>query len=209
MGAYQGLGYKKGVVFIPQQLTLFAQHVGDDSHTLPDGSTTTDYILTRSLLPSANEGSVDSLSASVTATSETLVINRRFYWWEDLIGDAYLMGDFFAKARLAIAGDGSNDIYLTKVAFDVEMINKSGCHEVIATKTITFSTPPHTSSTTESSVVVAGLVKAGSIVRFRMYNDLSLRIRAWGYVAGGSGTMKLYFAPGSDDTYLVVNYAEG
>jgi len=169
----------------------------------------TDYILTRSLLPSANEGSEDSLSVSVTATSETLVVDRRFYWWEDLIGDAYLMGDFFVKTRFAIAGDGSNDIYLTKVAFDVEVINKSGYHDVVATKTITFSTPPHTSSSSESSVIVAGLVKAGSIVRFRMYDDLSLRIRAWGYVAGGSGTMKLYFAPGSDDVYVVINYAEG
>ena len=208
MGAYQGLGYKKNVIFTPEQIILYTQHIGADSYTLPDGSSTTKYILTRNLFPSSNYESDDSLAQSFTDTSEALVIDQRFYWWEEVIGDMYLTGDFFGKAKFGIAGDGTNTAYLTKVAFDVESLDSAGSYTTIASKTITFTTAPSTASTSPLEVDIAGLVK-GSWTRFRMYKDLSFRVRGWGYVAGGTGTMYLYFTRGSDATYLVVNKAEG
>ena len=207
MGAYNGLAYGKNVVFIPQQMTLYAQHLGADSHTLPDG-TTTKYVLTRNLLPSDNYESEDYLNVSVTSTSETLVINQRFYWWEDVVGDMYLLGDFVPKARFGIAGDGTNAIYLTKVAFDIEALDSGGTHSTVGSKTITFSTPRSTSSTAFDVFNVMGIIKAG-FQRFRMYKDLVLRVRAWGYIAAGTGNMRLYFSRGEDATYVIVNYEEG
>ena len=44
---------------IQNWLTLYAQHLGDETITLPDGSTTTKYILTRRPMPSDLEGVED------------------------------------------------------------------------------------------------------------------------------------------------------
>ena len=198
-----GYAYKKGIISIPQCTSYYAQHLGSDSSTLPDGTTTTKYALLRKLLPSDNYESDNYKTAQATSSTPSVLIDQRFYWTENLIGSLYLSGDFYAACKVGAIGDGSKKTYISAIRFDVESLNSAGIYTTIATNTVTFSTPYSVSANTYSIIDVHALL-SGTAQEFSVSCVMCLRIRITGYLetGGTSQYIRLYYTKAQEDTYL-------
>ncbi len=205
-----GYAYSKGIISIPKCVVCYAQHIGSDTVTLPDGSTGTSFVLIRNLLPSDNYESDDYKTAQVTSTTPGVSIDQRFYWTPNLIGSLYMAGDFYATCKLGAIGDVSKNTYISTVQFDIESVDAANVYTTIATKTVTFSTPFSVSANTYSTIGVHAML-SGIAQEFSVYWAMSLRIRVTAYMetGGTSQYVRLYYTRAQEDTYITSFYGEG
>jgi hypothetical protein len=193
---------------------LYAQHLGDDSYTLPDGLTTTDYVLLRRPLPEDAEGSLDYETVDLTASfggsgNTTLLLDRRFYLAEDW-PDFVVQGVCLTKATIAAKGDGSNATRITQVKFDLETVNNLGTYTTLDSASLSFSTPFSVSSTSYNDTEVEALLEVSTTNLSTTKEDLVFRVQIYGNMAtgGSANSIRLYFTRGQADTWVEVPMAK-
>jgi len=188
---------------VPKGFFLYCQELGDDSHTLPDGSTTTTYALLRRPLPTDAEASSDYEEKAVTDTSEAVQIDRRFVLPDPLVDTLLLIGAAYAHITATVKGDGTYATYITKVTFDLETVDSNNTYTSFASKTITFSTAISTTSTSHQYHYIPALLEI-SQTEVPVTEEVVLRIRIYGYMdtGGTSQAIRLYYTRGSADSYV-------
>ena len=204
--------YRKVHIFpksIPKALFLYAQHLGNDSHTLPDGATTTKYALLRRPLAASTWEALDYETKNVTDTTEAVQIDRRFVFADSLLDTLVVEGTAYAACRVGAKGDGTYNTYISQVQFDLETVDENNTYTSIVSKTIDFATLKAVSSTSYDTIDVHALL---NLPESKIYTsrNLVLRLRISGYVDADqtAGAIRLYYTVGSSDTYVELPVVE-
>jgi len=187
----------------PRTLRLYAQHIGDDSWTLPDGTTTTDMVLVRAPVPTALLNANDNTEQSVTQTTSTLQIDQRFVLAEEFMQELVIEGLARAVVRVGVKGDGTYNTYIDRIIVDIEKVDSAGAYTSLASKDITLSSAQSTSGT---DWVTGDWQVLLSLSRQNIDTDeqLVLRVRIYGYMdlGGTAQAVRLYHTRGSGDTLV-------
>ena len=188
---------------VPRYMRLYAQHIGDDNWTLPDGTTTTDMVLVREPVPASLANANDYIEAAVTATTSTLYIDQRFVLAEQPMQDLVIEGLARVVMRVGAKGDGTYATYIDRIIIDIERVTSAGTYTSIASKDITLSTALSNSSTTWATWDWQVLLSLGRTTQGYDTN-LVLRIRVYAYMASGgtAQAVRLYHTRGSQDTFV-------
>jgi len=159
----QGLVKFRGA--IQQWLTLYAQHIGDDTITLPyqaksdeseASSTTQKQVLTRRPMPSDLEGVVNSIEKTTQATTDNTVVisGMRFFLDEKLLETLQLNGTVRFRVTLAVkTNNAAATAYLQKVVFSVRKLTGNDTYTTLGTKTVTVNISNATTTYVEKSVI--------------------------------------------------------
>ena len=191
-------------------LTLYAQHLGDETITLPDGSTTTKYILTRRPMPSDLEG-VENYAEDTgnTNTSSASVLSKSFYLDEKLLEDLQLNGTVRFRTTVGVKSSGTTDTaYIDSVKFSLYKIDSSGTSTQLgSTRTVTVDIQNNTTSWVERSVV--GLMELSGAV-LESSQKLYVTIDIWGHTAGSTDSfdVRLRYDAGTSKTYVEIAVEE-
>jgi len=187
----------------PRNIRLYAQHIGDDSWTLPDGTTTTDMVLLRAPIPTALLNANDYTEQAVTQTSSTLQIDQRFVLAENFMQELTIDGLARVICRVGAKGDGTYATTLDRIILDIEKVDSAGTYTSLASKDITLSTAL---STTGTAWVTGDWQVLLSISRqvIETTENLVLRARIYAYMATGgtAQAVRLYYTRGSGDTLV-------
>lgn len=190
--------------------TLYAQHLGDETITLPDGSTTTAYILTRRPMPSDLEG-VENYAEDTgnTNTTSASVLSKSFYLDEKLLETLQLNGTVRFRTTVAVKSSGTTDIaYIDSVKFSLYKIDSSGTSTQLgSTRTVTVNIQNNTTTYVEKSVV--GLIELSGAT-LESAQKLYATIDIWGHTAGSTDTfdVRLSYDAGTSKTYVEIAVEE-
>jgi len=188
---------------LPRHVRLYAQHIGDDSWTLPDGSTTTDMVLTRDPVPASLANANDYVEAAVTETTSTLKIDQRFVLADNFMQDLVIEGLAKAVVRVGAKGDGTYNTYIDRIIVNIEKVDENGNYISLVSKDITLSSALSNSATDWETWDWQVLL---SLSRQTIEPDeqLVLRVRVYAHMAEGGTdqTVRLYHTRGSQDTYV-------
>jgi len=190
-------------------LTLYAQHLGDETITLPD-STTTKYILTRRPMPSDLEG-VENYAEDTgnTNTSSASVLSKSFYLDEKLLETLQLNGTVRFRTTVAVKSSGTTDIaYIDSVKFSLYKIDSGGSSTQLgSTRTVTVDIQNNTTSWVEKSVV--GLMELSGAT-LESAQKLYATIDIWGHTAGSTDSfdVRLSYDSGTSKTYVEIAVEE-
>jgi hypothetical protein len=187
---------------------VVAQHLGDDSHTLPDGSATTKYALLRKPLADETWGANDYETVNLTASfggsgNTTLLIDRRFYMAENWPNKYTVAGTAYCAAKVGVKGDGTNATRITSVKFTLEKVTSGGTYSNLASpKTITLSTAFATTSTSYASAHIHAIIDVDEAT-VQPTQELVMKIQVYGNMAtgGAANSVRLYYYRGQADTY--------
>lgn len=200
----------------PKGYLLYAQHIGNDLHTLPNNASTTSYTLSRRPVPASTYEANDYETVNLTASfggsgNTTLLIDRRFYMVEQFPNVYYLAGIAHCSARVGAKGDGTYATNITNVKLSLETVNANGTYVALTdTKNISFSTPFSVSSTSWSTIDVYAML---GINPTTMPTDVDLvyHLKVYGNAATSTpsgNSVRLYYTRGSSDTYVELSMEE-
>ena len=160
---------------IQQWLTLYAQHTGDDTITLPyqaksdeteASATTQKQVLTRRPSPSDLEGVVNSIEKTTQATVDnTTVINcMRFFLDEKLPETLQLNATIRFRVTVAVKTNNiSGTAHLQQVVFKLRKLTANDTYTTLGTKTVTVNITNATTTYVEKSVIAIVDASAQSI----------------------------------------------
>jgi len=195
---------------IQNWLTLYAQHLGDETITLPDGSTTTKYILTRRPMPSDLEGveneSEDTGNSNTTSAS---VLSKSFYLDEKILETLQLSGTVRFRATVAVKSSGTTDIaYIDSVKFSLYKIDSAGTSTQLgSTRTVSVDMQNNTTTYLEKSVVALLDLSSETL---EAAQKLYAKIDIWGHTAGSTDTfdVRMSYDAGTSKTYVEIGVEE-
>ena len=203
---------------IQQMLTLYAQHIGDDTITLPyqaksdeteSSSATQKQILTRRPSPSDLEGVVNSIEKTTQATVTTTVINcMRFFLDEKLIETLQLNATIRFRVTVAVKTNNvSGTAHLQQVVFKLRKLTANDTYTTLGTKTVTVNIENATTTYVEKSVL--GIVDA-SAQTLATGEKLLLEVLTNGKITNASYvcTHKLSYDAGTSKTYCDIGVEE-
>ena len=195
---------------IQNWLTLYAQHLGDETMLLPDGSTTTKYILTRRPMPSDLEGvENEAEDTGNTNTTSASVLSKSFYLDEKLLETLQLNGTVRFRATVAVKSSGTTDIaYIDSVKFSLYKIDSAGTSTQLgSTRTISVDMQNNTATYLEKSVVA--LIDL-SDETLEAAQKLYAKIDIWGHTAGSTDTfdVRMSYDAGTSKTYVEIAVEE-
>jgi len=213
----QGIVPFRGAV--QQWLTLYAQHVGDDTITLPyqaksdeteAASTTQKQILTRRPSPSDLEGVVNSIEKTTQATGDnTTVINcMRFFLDEKLLETLQINGTIRFRVTVAVkTSNTSGTAHLQQIVFKLRKLTANDTYTTLGTKTVTVSITNATTAYVEKSVL--GLIDA-SAKSLATDEKLLLEVLTNGKISNASYvcTHRLSYDAGTSKTYCEIAVEE-
>ncbi|RLG20059.1 hypothetical protein DRN77_08130 [Methanosarcinales archaeon] len=195
---------------IQDWFTLYAQHLGDESITLPDGSTTVKHVLTRRPMPSDLEGveneSEDTGNSNTTSAS---VLSKSFYLDEKIIETLQLNGTVRFRATVAVKSSGTTDIaYIDSVKFSLYKIDSSGTSTQLgSTRTVSVDMQNNTTTYLEKSVVALLDLSSETL---EAAQKLYAKIDIWGHTAGSTDTfdVRMSYDAGTSKTYVEIGVEE-
>ena len=203
---------------IQQMLTLYAQHIGDDTITLPyqaksdeteSSSATQKQILTRRPSPSDLEGVVNSIEKTTQATGTTTVINcMRFFLDEKLIETLQLNATIRFRVTVAVKTNNvSGTAHLEQVVFKLRKLTANDTYTTLGTKTVTVNIENATTTYVEKSVL--GIVDA-SAQTLATGEKLLLEVLTNGKITNASYvcTHRLSYDAGTSKTYCDIGVEE-
>lgn len=204
---------------IQQWLTLYAQHIGDDTITLPyqaksdeteSSSTTQKQVLTRRPSPSDLEGVVNSIEKTTQATGEnTTVINcMRFFLDEKLLETLQLNATIRFRVTVAVKTNNvSGTAHLQQVVFKLRKLTANDTYTTLGTKTVTVSITNATTTYVEKSVL--GIIDA-SAQTLAAGEKLLLEVLTNGKITNASYicTHQLSYDAGTSKTYCEIGVEE-
>jgi len=191
-------------------LTLYAQHLGDEIITLPDGSTTTKYILTRRPMPSDLEG-VENEGEGIgnTNTTSAYIFSKSFYLDEKILETLQLNGTIRFRTTVAVKSSGTTDTaYIDSVKFSLYKIDSAGTSTQLgSTRTVSVDMQNNTTTYLEKSVV-ALLDLSNEILEASQ--KLYAKIDIWGHTAGSTDTfdVRMSYDAGTSKTYVEIAVEE-
>lgn len=199
---------------IPRYLRLAAQNIGEETWTLPDGSTTTSYILAREPVPASLANASDYIEQAVTDTSSALQIDQRFVWAEnqllgyyssisDALDSLVVEGTAPIVLKVGALGDGTHATYIDQIQVSLEVLDSSGTYTQKALSDITLSTPLSNDTTSWVTWDWYCLLNL-SRTEILATENIVLRVRLYGYMdtGGTSQAVRLYFTRGSTDSFV-------
>jgi len=189
----------------PYTVKLYAQHIGNGSVSLPNGSTT-DLVLLREPISQASYECDDGYEVTASNTTEALLIDKTFYFIGPFLKSFYFADYPLAKVRIGVKGDGTNEVHITKVLLSIVALSPSGSTSLGST-TLTFSTEYSSKATDYKIFDVQALIPTTS-QELPANVAIGYRIKIWGYVDGGDQYVKLFYTRGSSDTTVIINYMQ-
>jgi len=195
---------------IQEWLTLYAQHLGDESITLPDGSTTTKYILTRRPMPSDLEGvENDAEDTGNSNTTSASVLLKSFYLDETILETLQLNGTVRFRTTVAVKSSGTTNMaYIDSVKFSLYKIDSSGTSTQLgSTRTVTVDIQNNTTTYLEKSVVALLDLSSETL---EAAQKLYAKIDIWGHTAGSTDTfdVRMSYDAGTSKTYVEIAVEE-
>lgn len=204
---------------IQRWLTLYAQHIGDDTITLPyqaksdeteSASVTQKQILTRRPTPSDLEGVVNSIEKTTQATGDnTAVINgMRFFLDEKVLETLQLNASIRFRATVAVKTNNVlGTAHLQQVVFKLKKLTADNTYTTLGTKTVTVGITNATTTYVEKSVVA--LVDA-SAQTLATNEKLLLEVLTNGKITNASYicTHRLSYDAGTSKTYCEIAVEE-
>lgn len=195
-------------------LTLYCQHTGDDTLTLPytaissvlpsvATATTTKYILTRRLVP-ADLSNVVSIIENTTTTSanDVSIINVRFFLDENLVNDLLLAGAMRAKISADVKSSSTTACYLTSVTLSLKKLTAADTFTTIATKTVTLNASNATAAYVAAKSIIATLPISPEVI-VTPSEKLCFEVLTTGKAGSGmTCTHKLIFTAGTSSSYI-------
>ena len=204
---------------IQHWFTLYAQHIGDDTITLPyqaksdeseSASTTQKQILSRRPSPSDLEGVVNSIEKTTQATGDnTTVINcMRFFLDEKLLETLQLNATIRFRVTVAVKTNNvSGTAHLQQVIFKLRKLTAADTYTTLGTKTVTVNITNATTTYVEKSVL--GIVDA-SAQTLATGEKLLLEVLTNGKITNASYicTHRLSYDAGTSKTYCEIGVEE-
>ena len=191
-------------------LTLYAQHLGDETITLPDGSITTKYILTRRPMPSDLEGVENEIEdTGNTNTTSASVLSKNFYLDEKILETLQLNGTVRFRTTTAVKSSGTTDTaYIDSVKFSLYKIDSSGISTQLgSTRTVSVDIQNNTTTYLEKSVIA--LIDLSNET-LESTQKLYVKIDIWGHSAGSTDTfdVRISYDAGTSKTYVEIAVEE-
>lgn len=204
---------------IQQWLTLYAQHMGDDTITLPfqaksdeteASSATQKQILTRRPTPSDLEGVVNSIEKTTQAIGDnTTVINcMRFFLDEKLLETLQLNATIRFRVTVAVKTNNvSGTAHLQQVVFKLRKLTAADTYTTLGTKTVTVNITNATTTYIEKSVVA---IVDASAQTLATGEKLLLEVLTNGKISNASYvcTHRLSYDAGTSKTYCEIAVEE-
>ena len=204
---------KKYTAF-PKQIVLYAQSLANDNISFNGSSY--NRILSLNPLPSNydnNSNFVPNLdykeSDAITNTSEQKIIDEEFLLLDRFYNKLKIAGTQKVVADATCKGDGTATTYLSKINF--KLYQRGPNESLIAEVTYNLSnTLAQTADSYADSVAFYKHINIDPPIELNASNLPSLVIQVYGYVnvSGASNKVKLNFARGSADTYMILNILE-
>ena len=191
-------------------LTLYAQHLGDETIILPDGSTTTKYILTRRPMPSDLEGVEDEAEdTGNTNTTTASVLSKNFYFDEKILETLQLNGTVRFRTTVGVKSSGTTDVaYIDSVKFSLYKIDSSGTSTQLgSTRTVSVNIINNTTTYLEKSVLALLNLNNETL---ETTQKLYIKIDIWGHTAGSTDTfdVRMSYDAGTSKTYVEIAVEE-
>ena len=191
-------------------LTLYAQHLGDETIILPDGSTTTKYILTRRPMPSDLEGVEDEAEdTGNTNTTTASVLSKNFYFDEKILETLQLNGTVRFRTTVGVKSSGTTDVaYIDSVKFSLYKIDSSGTSTQLgSTRTVSVNIINNTTTYLEKSVLALLNLNNETL---ETTQKLYIKIDIWGHTNGSTDTfdIRMSYDAGTSKTYVEIAVEE-
>lgn len=204
---------------IQQWLTLYAQHIGDDTITLPyqaksdeteASSTTQKQVLTRRPSPSDLEGVVTSIEKTTQAIGDnTTVINcMRFFLDEKLLETLQLNATIRFRVTVGVkTSNTSGTAHLQQVIFKLRKLTAADTYTTLGEKTVTVNIQNATTTYIEKSVIA--LIDA-SAKTLAVGEKLLLEVTTNGKISDASYTCthRLSYDAGTSKSFVEIAVEE-
>jgi ribosomal protein L9 len=222
------MGYTKGVdgqavevddPYFFTWLTLYAQHLGDGSITLPyqaksdesqGASATQQQILTRRPMPSDLEGIINEIEKTTQSTSDntTVIDGLRFFLDEKLNKALNLNGTVRVRTTAAVKTNNvSGTAHLQQIVITLKKLTAANTYTSLGTQTVTVNITNATTAYAEKSVVATFDLSSKNV---ETGDKLLVEITTNGKITNASYvcTHRISFDAGTSKTYAEIGIKE-